>query len=334
MPKLGLSDQFLLHFDKIRSLSGNKPERLKWLARENAELEKHISEIWSTVYSIKSALQKSPKLFVKHVADNFPDKFRIYQEKWASSVEDACWGSLLDDFDKVIINKSPSVSNQNRRDISPCDEEFDPEGHDAAEEIERLMEAQRDKLKAEEDWELGDPNFCNFLRVGLGAWDYCKKTLRVDMALIAKRYKETEHIFVPKRIANKHGEETLSLYNLLDEAQRAYIFGLDRAAIAMCRSLTEMILIRHYLPQLEGADVAALKGKKEGEFEFIINEAIKLGRHRPNIAAMNLHEKRKLANKILHPKKLLTKKEFPPNQLAAIRDWLRDIRALIENSPE
>lgn len=52
---------------------------------------------------------------------------------------------------------------------------------------------------------------------------------------------------MPAHVSNRYGASDKGfLPHLLDDAVRAYVFGVPAAAFAMCRAAFEMVLKRHY----------------------------------------------------------------------------------------
>ena|GEM_PF-6907439 len=144
----------------------------------------------------------------------------------------------------------------------------------------------------------------------------------VDWMKSQRRYLDVGVVFIPSKVENHYGNEVLSLYNLLEEVQKAYILGLDRASISLCRALTELVLARHYAPEL-CLDYA---GRVQAiPLEGLIDEC---ERKYPHLKKKNLHAKRRLANKILHPK------EITERDLLTAREWIRELKNLIEEAPD
>jgi hypothetical protein len=92
-------------------------------------------------------------------------------------------------------------------------------------------------------------------------------------------------IYVPTHVSKKlHNQERAALYDQLEQAWRAFIFGSPAGAIALMRSVVELVLSEHYGSQ--GLD---------------LKELIDNARGLPRTArASDLHRLRKIANNILH----------------------------------
>ena len=68
----------------------------------------------------------------------------------------------------------------------------------------------------------------------------------------------TDPFFQRRHVSAHHGLEIGSLYRLLAEAHRAYVFGCNGAAMALCRTILELVLTRHY--GIEGQDLSEPTG--------------------------------------------------------------------------
>ena len=130
---------------------------------------------------------------------------------------------------------------------------------------------------------------------------------------MAERWKRVDPVFVPDHVANAYGvSEPGSLYELLDQAVRAYVYGASAAAIAMCRALTKLILRRHY--GCEGEDLERI---------IIFAET------QPNYRWMKRHklqDKRRLANQVLH--------EYRHVADESVVAWLSTLKELIDRAPD
>ena len=85
------------------------------------------------------------------------------------------------------------------------------------------------------------------LHKALKAWDFFDQTIGVDLEGVYRRWKQIPHILIPSHVSLAAGpRKPGGLIELLGEASRAYVFGAHGAAIAMCRAITETILVDHF----------------------------------------------------------------------------------------
>ena len=109
------------------------------------------------------------------------------------------------------------------------------------------------------------------------AYKYFEDVIGVKVTEIFSRWKKAPHLFVPIRATSKNIGPITELYT---QALKCYVFGLNEAAISMCRSLLEHALKHHYHVEEWGlrdkiksakkkvidlADVRLEKVKKDGD---------------------------------------------------------------------
>lgn len=95
-----------------------------------------------------------------------------------------------------------------------------------------------------------------------------------------------------------HGKVGPEVVGLLREATRAYLLGLERSCVSICRALLEEALRGHVKPAELLSEV--WKSKK-GELECLINVSERTGALKPKLAKQ-AHATRKAGNRTLHAK--------------------------------
>jgi hypothetical protein len=122
------------------------------------------------------------------------------------------------------------------------EEDFDPLRHDGGAAIGLGLVG----------WEMGiggalDQPWANSCSLALGAYDYLVGTIGLDIGGVFRRWRRLPVVFMPAHVSNLDGTgKKGSLQHLIDDAMRAYVFGVPCAAIAMCRAALEMVLKRYY----------------------------------------------------------------------------------------
>lgn len=130
-------------------------------------------------------------------------------------------------------------------------------------------------------------------------------------------------VLFPRHVAGHHGPtEKLSIYDNLRQAHEAFIFGTPSAALALMRSILEIVLRDHYGSQ--------------GDLQLYerINSSRKLLPSSANAEA--LHRLRMIANAVLHldkERKEAVPKLGPIELEKEILRLLRVLRDLIEGAP-
>lgn len=133
------------------------------------------------------------------------------------------------------------------------------------------------------------------------AFEWIHGTKGLNLHEIERRIKDFPDIIVPQHVSDHYGVEAPhGLFAYLYQVRLAYIIGADWAAIALCRSTTELLIRHHYASHRPNAHVSSGKGRTtltgtnppgliqeaENRYNFLRN--------------FNLGEKVDDANKILH----------------------------------
>ena len=146
---------------------------------------------------------------------------------------------------------------------------------------------------------------------GFGALEFLRESIGLELGEVFDRWKDTPFTFVPSHVSDKHGlTEAGSLFDLLRQALRAFVFGCDGAAMALCRAIMELVLTKHW-------------GAKGKDLDNII--AFAEAKHGHHVERHRLHEKRILTNRVLHDSGTVTGKE--------VLSFLETLRTLIETAP-
>lgn len=234
--------------------------------------------------------------------------FQDYRDKWKNAVEavGSDWLAVqLDDWLKNLdVDKLQAVNpDLAGKLLGPPD--FDPSTENAYDLIGDIFWWADTMMENREGTDAGDD-----LHKALQAWDHFEKIIGVDLQRIWHRWSKAQTVFVPPHVAAAHGPEEMGgLFDLLNEAHKAFVFGAHGAAIAMCRALTEIVLVKHY-------------GLGEGDLKDVI--ILAENRH-PWVRPLKLQNMRKLANGVLHRSEKASED--------AVITFLATVRELIEKAP-
>jgi hypothetical protein len=117
-------------------------------------------------------------------------------------------------------------------------------------------------------------------------------------------------------VSAKHGSgEKLSLFTHLQQAHEAFVFGVPFAALALMRSILELVLREHYGPI--GEDLKALIDNTTGLPK--------------GLARGTLHRLRRLANEVVHFDR--DRVQMPVDMERQLLLHLYALRTLIERAP-
>lgn len=186
--------------------------------------------------------------------------------------------------------------------------DFDPDLHSAGHHVESVLENAADK--ADET---------AFFSRAAQAWKWFQETMELDLAEMEKRWHEFPVISVKQAVSDSHGlEEQKSLYAYLDNVRKAYVVGADLAALAMCRSITEILFRFHYNKSDEKTNLSKLI-KKTVERQTLLN-------------SYNLDTKVYEANKLLHFSGEIDSAKWQDVRVL-VRNWFLILNELIDQVP-
>jgi hypothetical protein len=222
-------------------------------------------------------------------------------------------------FGKIAYKISENPEEPGIQDgLTDPDEEFDPRTHDGAYLIKTLISYLRELIEKDDKLEA---QIATDMRVSLGAYDYLTEMIGLDISEIFRRWESVPITFMPSHISKKVGQtEKGSLYDLLNDAVRAYVCGAPAAAISMCRAALEMVLKDHYGnnewndPRLKLGKIIFLASQK---FDFIHEKRIRR-------LAQN-------ANKILH--NYSKRVRMSEEDEKTILEFLKTVKFLIQRAP-
>ncbi|MCH7932261.1 MAG: hypothetical protein IH906_08665 [Proteobacteria bacterium] len=282
---------------------------------------------------LKRHLERSPKL-VGPVPAGFGEAFNEYQQRYAEKVSDEKYSidinihSILEQIEDGAL---PSVVPTHQAVDDPTEarteedqegvlwttipgesekrfviEDFYPEVDDAYVEFARVISYARDRFESAMMGGYDEPRLMNIFSKGVGPFDYYSGTIGVDLEGITRRWKQVPHIFVPRHVSAAYGRsERGSLFHLLNDAVRAYVFGVPLAAIVMCRAVCEMVHKKHY-------------GRAKDEWSSLVEE-------------LDLGQKKNLADTVIH--NYAHRHKITEDDEKVILDYLESAKTVIERAP-
>ncbi len=204
-------------------------------------------------------------------------------------------------------------------DQGPGDEDdwfFDPQRHSAAELISALAGYCNDRGGDLPLWQR-----C------AGAFDWLRDTVGLDLREIETRWHQIAPISVPRDVSESYEvDHPKSLFGYLNQVRLAYMIGADLAAIALCRTITEILVQYHYPSDQK------IKNDLPGLIRSVQNQP-KFG----FLRKLNLTKKVRQANDILHVSSFgsSTVDTLPHQNWARglAEDWVKALDEMISNAP-
>jgi hypothetical protein len=162
-----------------------------------------------------------------------------------------------------------------------------------------------------------------------GAFKWMHETVGLDLDEIERRWKEFPVIVVPQHVSDKYGlEQPHGLYRYLTQVRLAYIIGADLAEIALCRSVTELLIRYHYASDIPGAENS--RGKYATKLTWLIKQ-VQDRQDLDFLRNFNLVEKVDAANDILHQPNTHIEHRNRARGLAT--EWVRVLEEMIDHAP-
>lgn len=262
--KMSEGGRFLALFGEVKKhvYCGDNPAKVSRCYKESSNFQKIVSDLYWLHRN--NHLSSSGQKIIQNVHDRFPSEWEDFEKRWLPEILDALFpvieiGELLGELlGELSNNEDPSdrketeESQSNFKDSEyehpdyKYDEEFDPRWHDPSQVLDMGISYLEDQISIKEEF---DYELANQLRIALGGWNFLKETIGIDFSGIARRWRSIPPFYIPQHVSNHHGHETGSLYDLLQSAYMAYVYGLYDPCIVMCRAISEKILKKHYPAQ-------------------------------------------------------------------------------------
>ena len=294
---------FLHTFSALKAKMKDNPRRLAWMSSQSSEVALLVMDLYIAHSRMNDLFETSPSKGIDRVPQGFNHLWHDFKENWATNIEKVVQNWL----NKIVENlKEHSEGSSEAGDPELDRPNFDPLTENPADIIANMFWLSETIADSWDD-EVGDDQ-----RKAVQAWDWFRDTVGLDLSMVATRWRSVQPIFIPPHVADAYAaSEAISLYALLDQAVKAYVYGASGAAIAMCRALTELILKKQY-----GCDRSKLN----------LEQIVILAEERYAwMKDLDLHAKRTCANAVLHRNRRATDDE--------VVNWLKTLKTLIERAP-
>ncbi len=231
-------------FQKLRDWIDDEPDGLNDLAFTDESVRTLCNEVYwsSTLLSMNERRRRN--IFAAPVDPKFIATWRDYEDRYAQVLA-SIW---LSDIFPILENGE--VSRRPYADVQW--ENADYEGEEQAGAIQAAVDFAYNQ--ATQEWRDFTEGFPESIEEGISAWDRLKAEAGFDLRGIFRRRELIPFVLVPRHVAMRHGSaEKLSLFTHLQQAHDAFVFGVPFAAVALMRSILELVLRDHY--GAEGKDL-------------------------------------------------------------------------------
>jgi hypothetical protein len=310
--------RFMSLFAKLRDMSDDDPAHVEELSRSDEGFRKLCVDL-SYAAGVLSVAERSHRtLFAAPVDPKFVSAWRDYEQRFGAVLAGVFLEDLgLDVRSLVDENPDPETVALDHADQDPEAVALD-HAEDSARETATAIEAVIDfaELKISGDQPHLDGEFVEQIEFGLREWKRLQFALGFDVRQVLTRRDLVPFVLIPRHVATKYSSsQKLSLFEHLKQAHEAFVFGTPLAALALVRSVLELVLKNHY--HSHGKDL------KEH-----INSVTRLP---AGVSFDDLHAIRRLANAVLH-----FEKEAPSlagNLERQMVKHLNVLRRMIEGAP-
>jgi len=309
----GFND-FNSRFRQLERRSGNDPSRIEWLVKNSPDARRLVGSLYFWERKFEAELAKHR--FLRNVPGWFRERYKVYRERYGPEVT------------KVYGFLTLCALEDDEVDGIPATEILHPDGPPAINEDEPDelsgwfvpgYGAQSVDFMIRWLWNMHDGYDSSAdLRAGLDAWDWFTETVGIDLSRIEERWEKLPRVLIPthaetsERVSGRN-----ALTDLLDEATKAYVFGLPAAGIAMCRAVCERVLKEFYLDD-------------HREDETLGNLAYIAEKRFGHIKRIKLGEYIRRANKVMHD---YQGGQLTEDQLQLLRQFLEMTKSLVEQAP-
>jgi hypothetical protein len=303
--------RFMVLYRKLREMIDDDPTGLEALAAGDGSVEELCLEVEDAADRLSLEERKHPELFSAPVDPNFIFAWRDYEARYKSILESVEAAHLF----RGVGLELPSEG------FASHWEYVSGQAGSRARGIEAALDFANEQAHQDVGFpgghrDFGDEDFAQGIVDGVSEWNRLREETGFDLEGVFRRRDLVPFVLIPRHVSSKHGEEeALSLLTNLRQAHEAFVFGVPFAALALMRSILEVVLTMHY--DASGKD---------------LEEKIDNTRSLPaSVWKSNLHSLRRLSNDVLHVNK--DRARLPQDMERQLLIFLDMLRKLIEGAP-
>jgi hypothetical protein len=311
---------FLNLYSTLKDWCDDDPDAIFQLAVADKKFKDLCMRVLGAAERLHASERRHRQLFAAPTDPKFLSAWRDFEERYEHRLA-VNWSTFA--FSDESADPSDEFKN-----VSSTDRKWknaDLNAMIAADLIEKAIGYAR--VHAFDDNEPFDPEYSmtaeDAVEMAIDYWEELTDEIGFDLADVFRRRRLVPFVFFPRHVAARHGApEKTSIYQRLQQAHDAFVFGLPFAALALMRSIMETVLRDHY--NAKGNDLSERINSVRNLLPAAANEAA-------------LHRLRKTANAVLHGSADSGERLL---QLEAIQlereivSLLLVLRALIEGVPQ
>ena len=305
---------FMALYSRLKDWCDDVPEDLPTLCETDCSIRDLSLRLHLSSSFLRHSERLHPELFSSPVDPTFIIKWREYEKKYEPILSTCFLLELLREINIDEKNDSPATDEPQTLDKLWRDADEDASRFAAA--VDGVIEFAHEQVSQSQ--RAFDEEFADTIKDGVAEWRGLQVYAGFDLRGVLRRRQLVPFVLVPRQIAAKSESARRMLRNL-QQAQEAFVFGVPYAALALMRSIMEVVLRENY--GAHGANLRETIDNTDGQ--LLPDEAHKV----------HLHGLRILANDILHVERdqdgiLENVKEM--NFERKVLSFLFILRALIE----
>ncbi|RWD01428.1 MAG: hypothetical protein EOS58_25465 [Mesorhizobium sp.] len=294
-------------FQELERWSGNDASRIEMLIKNSGDARRVVGSLYFWEHAFET--ERANGRFLRNVPGWFIGRYKLYKETFANEVNRiygrlsflALFPQANDEVDGIpaseILNPGGQPPSRTTSSAKPLD---------AAKAVDSMVQW---------FWEVEEDR-----REGVEAFDWFTETVGIDLAKIEERWEKLPRTLIPLHTEGPVEDgATGALIDLLDDATKAYVFGLPAAAVAMCRAVCDRVLREFYFTDGQEATKSLKKLAILAEKRF------------EHIGQLRLPFYIDKANEVMHR---YQGGQLSEAELEAVREFLETTKALIENAPQ
>lgn len=227
--------KFLTLYSRLKDWCDDEPNAIFQLAITDEQLKGLCMQLLGAAERLHASEQRHRNLFATPVDPKFLTAWRDFEARY-EHVLAANWSTLVfGDGSTGFSDKSKSLTSADRR-----WEHADLNAKIAADLIEKVIGFAR--VHAFDVEEPLEPDYSisaeQAVEMAIDYWEGLRDEIGFDLADVFRRRRLVPIVFFPRHIAARHDapERTL-IYQNLQQAHDAFVFGVPFAALALMRSI-------------------------------------------------------------------------------------------------
>lgn len=280
---------FMALFAEVKNLCGDQPEALESLAKSDRDVLELCARLLQAMNELAAAEVSRSSAFAAPVGRPFQKAWRDCLKRYGETLFFILAKARREDGGGGWTHASPELLHQMSPELAHHAATISAHQADLSFALTKAaLYLFKDQIEAGwEQWQADKPEPPELdIGMALEGWDQLVDVVGLDIPTAFRRRQLLPFTLVPQEAQLvQSGNARVSLLRLLEDAQKAFVFGSTLSAVGLMRSIMESVLRDHYNPW-------------DSKLVHLINNATRLPAH---VKPARLHALRLMANAILHP---------------------------------